>query len=163
MAQPAFVKFSTMSNYDYVYLYNLKLCLLWLCFPNIYITIFSLFYFFFIIFLQFNNLFILNNQWNQFIFLTSKEDFYFRVCSLCLCCQPRIHSNDRNSFVSSPFLLLFVSTCCPISPEFPSMFAFTVMHSFTFFSSKGSCSSVVISSCRPTWSLFHVPVVHPLT
>ena len=28
MAQPAFVKFSTMSNYDYVYLYNLKLCLL---------------------------------------------------------------------------------------------------------------------------------------
>ena len=105
--------------------------------------------------------FLITNEINLFFNIEGRL-FYFRVCSLCLCCQPRIHSNDRNSFVSSPFLLLFVSTCCPVSPEFPSMFAFTAVHSFTFFSSKGSCSSVVTSSCRPTCSLLHVPVIHPL-
>ena len=70
-----------------------------------------------------------------------------------------IHSNVRNVFVSSPFFMLFVRACSPVSPEFPSMFAFTAVHSFILFSSKGSCSSVVFSFHRPTCLLFHVAML----
>jgi hypothetical protein len=85
--------------------------------------------------------------------------FTFVFCSLCPSCHPMIHSNVRNVFVSSPFLMLFVRACSPVSPEFPSMFAFTAVHSFILFSSKGSCSSVVFSFHRPTCLLFHVAML----
>ncbi len=95
-------------KFDYVILWlcllvNLSYVILWLCFPNIYMSIFSLFYI--LISSNFKLYFILKDQWNQFIFKNRGNFFPFCFAP----CAPRFPRWCIHIVISSEVLCRL---CC---------------------------------------------------
>jgi hypothetical protein len=134
----------------------LKLCLIWLCLFQIYISIFSLIYFPPLLILLF--LFLPIKTLIFFLYLNRGKSFYFSSCSLCslLCCE--VNSDVRNVVISLSFALLFVRACSHTCPECPSMLWAQFITSFFVFCPKGCCFSLVICFIRLTHSVLHVLV-----
>ncbi len=78
-------------------------------------------------------------------------------CSSCPSRQPLIHVEGLPVVCFPPFLLPLVRACSHTSPECPSEFSASALHSFILKSPKGSRFSLVKCFHRPTCLTFRLP------